>query len=89
MVDTQRACQGHYICFNPWTNARGRVVNIEESFENLPHRICLPMQYMNDSVTTDEWRRLTKREGVDSLNHTMLLTYKVSQFFFFNFALYF
>lgn len=64
--------------FNPVTDYKGRVVNIKDSFGNLPHNICFSMQYMNESVTMKDQGLLTGRTVVESLNHTMLLAYKVS-----------
>ena len=65
------------------TDIKGRVVNIEEAFSNLPHRIYLLMQYMNKRITTGEWGLFNRRVGIESLNHMMLLAYKVSLFFFY------
>lgn len=60
------------------TDFRWRVVNIEDFYRNLPCCIYLPMQYMNENVTTEEWGLLNRRAGIKSLNHTMLFAYKVS-----------
>ena len=54
IADTRREARRRYTSFAIINNFRGRVVNIEDSFDNLPHRICLPIQYMNESVTTEE-----------------------------------
>ena len=67
-----------YVSFNLMTDTRGRVVNIEEAFGNPPYYICLSMQWMNESLTIENYGLLTKRVGIELLNHTMLLTYKVS-----------
>lgn len=61
-----------YASFNPITDFKGRVVNIEDSYGNLPYCIYLQMQYMNRSVITKEWSLLTMRAGIKPLNHTML-----------------
>ena len=48
---------------------------------------------MNKSLTTKEWWLLSKRVRIESLNHTMLLAYKVSlltcYFLLFLFPVYF
>ena len=67
-----------YVSLNTIMDFRGRVVNIEDSYDNLPHRICTLNKYMNESITTEDWRYLTKRMRIESLNHAMLLPYKVS-----------
>ena len=72
MADVRReTCRERYMSFNLMTETRGRVVNIEEAFGNLPHRICL---------TTEEYRLLTKCVGIESLNRTMIFTYKIGFF---------
>ena len=89
LADARRkARRGCYVSFNPMTETKGRVTNIEEAFKNLPCHICLMMQYMNESITTEEWGLLNQRKGIEILNHTMLLTYKLSPFLFL-FLLYF
>ena len=51
------------------------------------------MQWMNESLTTEEWGLLTKCMGIEFLNHNILLTYKVSllmcYFLLFLFPIYF
>lgn len=73
MADTRREAHCRYVNFvNNETIARARLMNIKEAFHSLPHHICVPMQYMNESVSSDEWTR------IDSLNNIMHLAYKIS-----------
>ena len=79
MADGRReARHERYVRFNSLTDAPGRVMNIEDAFDNLPHRLCLPLQWMNESINNEDWRVLTEQIGIDPLNHTMLLSYQVS-----------
>ena len=78
MANSRKEAHQRYTSFAIIDDFRGRVVNIEDSFCNLPHLIYLPMQCINESMTMEEWSMLIGRTGVECLNHTMLLTYKVS-----------
>ena len=56
MADVRReAHRGRYVSFNLMTDTRGNVVDIEEAFSNLPQRIFLLKQYMNESIITEDW----------------------------------
>ena len=67
-----------YINFNPIEDYRGKVENIEEYFSNLPYRVCIPLQWMNESISKEEWKELMRHKGIDSLNGTMLHFYQVN-----------
>ena len=60
-----------YTSFNPISDFRGRVVNMEDLYGNLPYRIFLTTQYMNESITNEEWRLLNKCVGIESLKASL------------------
>ena len=79
MVDARRVEQcGRYVNLNPIDDYRGRVENIEESFNNLPHCLYIPLQWMNESISKEDWKELMQHKGIDSLNETMLYFYQVN-----------
>ena len=70
--------RGRYVSFNLIDDYQGRVENIEESFNNLPHRLYIPLQWMNNSISKVDRKELMQRKGIDSLNDTMLHFYQVN-----------
>ena len=72
MEDVRRkARRERYTSFNPISDFRGRVVNMEDLYGNLPYRIFLTTQYMNESITNEEWRLLNKCVGIESLKASL------------------
>ena len=52
-----------YVSFNPVDGYQGRVKNIEEAFHNLPQHLCIPLQWMNKSVSNANWKTLLGELG--------------------------
>ena len=67
-----------YVSFNPIEDYQGKVENIKGYFINLPHRLCILLQWMNDSISKEDWKELIRHKGIGSLNDTMLHFYQVN-----------
>ena len=80
-MNTRREVRHGYMCFiDNYTIAKTRVVNIEEVFHNLSHRIYILMQYMNESVGSNDWSKLNEWIKINSFNYIVLFTYQVTNF---------
>ena len=59
MADTRQVeRRDRHISFNSIDDYRGKVKNIEESFNNLPHCLCIPLQWMNKNISKADWKEL-------------------------------
>ena len=76
------ARRDRYISLNPIDDYQGRVVNIEEHFGNLPYRLCIPLQWMNESISKADWKHFMQCKRIESLNDSMVHLYEVNMLCF-------
>ena len=43
-----------FVNLNPNVDYQGRVVDIKDHFSRLPSRLCLLLQWMNESITRED-----------------------------------
>ena len=61
-----------YVSLNLIDDYQGRIVNIEERFDTLPHCFCIPLQWMNESIFKETWKHFMQLHGIEYLNDSMV-----------------
>ena len=67
-----------FISINPDASQQGRVPNIEDHFRCRLHRLCISLQWMNESINKDNWKSLRQRQWFSSISDSMVRLYQVS-----------
>ena len=79
MADARRAKRPYkFISIKLDADNQGRVADIDDHFGHLPIRLCLSLQWMNESITKEGWKHLKQHKGFASMGDSMVRLYEVS-----------
>ena len=73
------SCEKEFFRINPGVDMTSRFVDVVDRCKQLPFRLYLPVEWLNECLSKDDWKELRQRgQELPSVCETMVHIYQVS-----------